>query len=123
MSRRDTPEAAVEFIGLLSPNELYVLKEALSKLLVFGPWTKQDEGCCKRPEPGRTLADSRAFVWHCSGYGDLAAGWYYRIGFGVAGIGGITGTIAHESADGCMKTVDAVLSRVPDLYLVQANGG
>ncbi len=106
-------------VSKLSPTELYRLKDELAEILIFGPWTKKDEGCFGRPEPG--LADRyRVSVWHCSGPpdSDLEAGWYYRIGFCVVGIGGVTGTTPFPSAEDCMKAADSALAGVPDLYLV-----
>ncbi len=103
----------------LSPKELYNLKEALDKLLVFGLWTKLSDLTFVRPEPSRRPSDSRVSVWCCDGKCDLAAGWYFRIGFGIVGIGGVSGTVAFESAEDCMKQADKLLRQVPDLYLVE----
>lgn len=103
-------------LDTLTVEQLYGLKEALSRLTVFGPWTKRTEGRFVRPEPAN--ADGRVSVWYCDGSYDLAAGWYYRIGFGVVGIGGVTGTVAHERAEDCMIAADECLAGVPDVRLV-----
>lgn len=105
-------------INTLSPRELYDLKEAVDKILVFGPWKKLSDATFVRPEPSRRPSDSRVSVWQCDGKCDLAAGWYYRIGFGVVGIGGVSGTVSHKTAEECMRSVDEQLIGVPDLYLV-----
>ncbi len=111
-------------ISELSPKELYRLKEELAGVKVFGPWTKQGEDCFRRPEPGCRLQDSRVSVGHYPGSpGGVEAGWYYELGFGVRGPKGLRGTRTYVSIEECMKTVDSILAKVPDLYLVQENGG
>ena len=106
-------------IDKLDSRELYDLKEALDKLLVFGLWRKIRETLFVRPEPSRRADDSRAAVWWSTGKCDLKPGWYFRIGFGVVGIGGVSGTVAFESAEDCMKQADKLLRQAPDLYLVE----
>ncbi len=105
-------------VSKLSPEELYRLKESLSGIAVFGPWTKLREDMFQRPEPGRQPSDNRVYVWLCSGGGVCARGWYYRVGGGVVGILGHSGTVAHQSAEACMAAVDATLAGLPDVYLV-----
>lgn len=100
------------------PEELYDLKEALSKILVFGAWVELTEVSCVRPEPARKLHDSRVCVWYCGGEYDLEAGWYCRIDGGVVGIPGVSGTVAYGRAQDCMAAVDKVLAGESDLYLV-----
>lgn len=120
----DLAAKAKRFIDALSPEVIYGLKDELAKILVFGPWIKEDEDCFRRPEPGKRLRDSRVSVWHYpKPPGNVKTGWYYEIGFGVRGPNGLRGTRFHESAEECMEAVDSILAKVPDLYLVQDNGG
>ncbi len=105
-------------IDKLSPGELFDLKDALAAVLVFGPWTKDGENVFFRPEPARRLHDSRVSVWRCDGEGDLEAGWYWRVGFGVVGVLGCTGTTAYERVEDCMADVDKYLATEPSIRFV-----
>lgn len=100
-------------IGDWTPKELYDLKVALADILIFGPWQKDGESYI-RPEPARRLHDSRIFIWHHDGHDSLPQGWYFRIGFGVVGIPGITGTTPFSEPADCMRNVDEILLRAKE---------
>lgn len=102
-----------------SPRALFLFAEQLSKVLIFGSWTRLDSDNWVRIEPGRRPTDSRAGVWLCGGQTDLEAGWHFRIGFGVAGLSGlsISSQKPSETAELCMARVDEILSKESDVYL------
>jgi hypothetical protein len=107
-----------QMIEQLSPAELFNLKEQLAKVDVFGLWRQQSAKCgFERPEPGKR--DTRVTVWYCDGDSDLERGWYYRLGFGVVGIGGVSNRTPFELAQQCMAAADALLAAQQDVFIVQ----
>lgn len=90
------------------PAELFDLKKRLARLIVLGPWEKTSGGW-KRPEAASPA--SRIQVWESTaGSSDMEPGWYYRFGFGVLCIPGVSGTTAFATAEACMAAVDKILS-------------
>lgn len=102
-------------IAALPPAELFDLKQQLARIDVFGPWYSAGRKWI-RPEPARP--DSRVNVWYCDGETDLGKGWYYRIGFGVLGIAGVSGTEPHATPESCCAAVDETLRQCPGIVLV-----
>lgn len=109
-------------ISKMSPRDLFDLKERLSRMKVFGPWTQANVFHFVRPEPGRGLNDSRVSVWLKVPYEEkdpLKPGWYFRLGFGVLDLFGVSGTKPFKDAKDCMARVDELLKRDSSNYLVE----
>jgi len=115
-SSRQRRAEASEDGGVLptDPAELYALKEQLARLMVLGPWAVNgDATCWERPEAGRN--ESRVSVWLADRVCDLEDGWYFRLGFGVMGIAGVSGTTPFATAEECMAAVDERLAQVESI--------
>ena len=94
-----------------TPQETFDLATEIGRLNIFGPWKSSLDGrkWC-RPEPNIPTSDSRVQLWFEDDIGSgREKGWYFRLGFGVVGIGGISSTRPLTTADEAKAIIDADL--------------
>ena len=99
---------------------LYALKEQLSKVLVFGPWTKEGDDRFVRPESGRQPS---VVIHHCRRreYYSLL-GWYYCIDHQEGGDCWWDHEMVYQTAEACMAAADACLADETNVFLVPTGG-
>ncbi len=112
------------------PADLLEFMRKAAKLLILGPWESRagsgDPDFWIRQTPGQTDgSNARVSVWKSwpGKYGDKSycqqAGWYWELGFGVAGFGRVANyDVPLETREDAQRIVDECLMNRPCTVVV-----